>query len=282
VPRITVNGFKTHYQQSGQGPDVVLIHAFTSNLAVWMLTNIVETLAADFRVTAYDLRGHGASDVPQSGYTSLDLTGDLKQLHEALGLGPAWLVGHSYGGVIGMHAALVHPEIVSGVILADTYFPGLRHLEPDMGQAGPWKDLRASLLAAGTEIGPKVDFARLFRTAADWDSEQLSTVRRELGAPAARWMSQLAQLAGTTAAEEAFHVAGLTAERICAVGQPVVALYDEHSPFKATRQYLTTHLSCCQADVVPGAGHLAPVQNPTAFAALVHKHLRKMAPQCAS
>ena len=70
MPRIDVDGGKLHYQQTGEGPDVVLIHAFTSNLAVWMMIGIMDELAKDFRVTSYDLRGHGLSEVTPNGYNS--------------------------------------------------------------------------------------------------------------------------------------------------------------------------------------------------------------------
>ena len=64
MPEVEVNGTRLYYQQSGDGPDVVLVHAVTSNQAVWVFAGLVDALAADFRVTSYDLRGHGFSDRP--------------------------------------------------------------------------------------------------------------------------------------------------------------------------------------------------------------------------
>ena len=57
MPIVELERLRVHYQQSGAGPDVVLVHGFTSNLAMWMFSDIITSLAADFRVTAYDLRG---------------------------------------------------------------------------------------------------------------------------------------------------------------------------------------------------------------------------------
>jgi pimeloyl-ACP methyl ester carboxylesterase len=276
VPRINIDGLNVHYQQAGSGQDVVLIHAFTANLSVWMFINIIETLATEFRVTAYDLRGHGMTAATPSGYTSAEMAADLRRLCTALDLGPAYLVGHSFGGVIGMHLASEQPELVRGVILSDSYFPGLKQLEPNMGQAGPWQELRQTILAAGTDIGDTVDFGRLFRTMASLSSEQMGAIKQQMGAPGARWLSQITQLAGTTAAEDAFAEAGLTAERIAAVACPVAALYDEHSPFGATCQFLQEHLRDCAVEIVPGARHVAPLQNSAAFVELVQKHLRRM------
>src|SRR5947208_7001459 len=145
MPEVEVNGTRLYYQQAGGGPDVVLVHAVTSNQAVWLFTGLIDALAADFRVTSYDLRGHGASDRPPTGYTSAVMAEDFRQLHAALGLGPALLVGHSFGGVVATHAALLAPEAVAGVVLSDSFFPGLRHVEPNFGRMTIWADLRAPL-----------------------------------------------------------------------------------------------------------------------------------------
>ena len=84
MPDVVVNGTRLFYQQSGTGPDVVLIHAVTSNQAVWVFTGLADALASDgYRVTTYDLRGHGASERPPTGYTSADMAADFRELHAA-------------------------------------------------------------------------------------------------------------------------------------------------------------------------------------------------------
>jgi hypothetical protein len=87
----------------------------------------------------------------------------------------------------------------------------------------------------------------------------------------------LPRLASTTCGADVFAVAGLSAERIATIRQPVVALYDEHSPFTATRRWLESHLADCTIDIVPGARHVAPLQSSEAFVRLVQSHLRRMA-----
>lgn len=290
MPYVDLDGIRFHYQQTGplsqpaalkangqaSRPDVVLVHAVTSNLAVWLFSNIVDALANDFRVTLYDLRGHGMSDAPPSGYTSADMAGDLHKLHTALGLKPAYLVGHSYGAVIAMHTAVLYPEIVKGLVLSDPYFPGLKHLEPNLGRANVWQDLQEVFARADADIGPEVDFARLFQLVADLTPEQINQIKQAMGAAGARWLLQLPRLAETTCGADAFAEAGLTAERLCAVEQPVVALYDEHTPFQATCRFLRENLKNCLVEIVPGAKHVAVLQNPASFVNLVQKHLRRM------
>jgi pimeloyl-ACP methyl ester carboxylesterase len=202
---------------------------------------------------------------------------DLRGLHAGLGLGSALLVGHSFGAVVAVHAALLYPEMVRGLILSDPYFPGLAHLEPNLAGAEAWRGVRQALAAAGADPGAGVDFARLFRVAAGLTVEQKDRVGQEMGPAGLRWLAQLPQLAPTTCGRDVFAEAGLTAERICQVRQPVVALYDEHTSFQATRRFLEANLPNCRVEIVPGAGHLAPVQNPAVFVHLVQTHLRSLA-----
>ena len=277
MPELEVNGTRLYYQQSGQGPDVVLVHAVTSNQAVWMFTGLVDTLAAHFRVTSYDLRGHGASDRPQTGYTSAAMAEDFKQLHAALGLEPAFLVGHSFGGVIALHAALLSPEAVAGVVLSDSFFPGLKHIEPNFGKMNIWKDLRETFQKVGVELGETVDFKRLFRSCAEMNAEQMKTLEDIYGAFGRGWLRQLPKLAETNCGDEVLAEAGLTAERISGVRQPVIALYDEFSPFLATCEWLKQHLANCTVEIIPGAKHLALVENTPAFTEAVLSNLKRLA-----
>ena len=273
MPHANVNGVDLHYQQAGAGPDVVLLHAVTANMAVWLVSNLVDTLARDYRVTAYDLRGHGLSEATPTGYTSADMAEDLRGLHDALGLGPAYLIGHSFGGVVAMHAAATYPDRVSGMILSDPYFPGLARLEPNVGNANVWMDLREMFGHAGLDLGDTIDFTTLFRTVAELSPAQLRVIRERMGSASTRWLSQLPRLADTTCGRDVFAVAGLTEERIRSVRQPIVALYDEHSPFLATCRFLADHLPNCTVEIVPGTKHMAPVQNGRLFVELVRKHL---------
>ena len=105
MPFCHANGLRFHYQQAGEGPDVVLVHGVTGDLSIWFLCKAIQTLSARYRVTAYDLRGHGYSDVPPDRYTSADHAADLFALMDALGIARATVIGHSFGGAIAMHAA---------------------------------------------------------------------------------------------------------------------------------------------------------------------------------
>jgi pimeloyl-ACP methyl ester carboxylesterase len=278
MPEVVVNGVRFFYQQSGEGPDVVLVHAVTSNQAVWVFSGLPEAIAAEgFRVTTYDLRGHGMSERPPTGYTSAIMAEDFRALHAELGLKPAHIVGHSFGGVIGIHTALLHPECVASVTLSDSFFPGLRHIEPNFGRSNVWVDLQAAFLEIGADIGETVNFTKLFQASTLLTADQLKALDAIVGVVGRGWLRQLPRLAETTCGDEVLAEAGLTAERIVTVAQPVVALYDEFSPFLATCRWLEQHLPNCTAEIIPEAKHLAVVENTAGFTAAVVRHLKRLA-----
>jgi pimeloyl-ACP methyl ester carboxylesterase len=276
MPRIAVGDSRFYYQQTGRGPDVVLIHGITGNMAIWPLIDLIDNLAVDFRVTYYDLRGHGYSDTPPSGYTSADMARDLRGLQQTLGLGPMYLVGHSFGAVVALHTAVVYPEQVRGVVLSDAYFPALHHLEPDITQWEGWEAYKAQTQRAGLEVSPDdwFDVGKHCRQVAALSPERLTMFLAEVGRPG---LERLVRLASTSCGADVQAVAGLSAQRIVGVQQPVLALYGERSPFLATCQFLKENLPHCKAALVPGAQHLAHEENPQQFVALVQKYLRQMA-----
>ena len=57
MPKTRVKDVEFHYQQMGNGEDVVMIHGLFASLAFWYLS-VMPALASRHRVTAYDLRGH--------------------------------------------------------------------------------------------------------------------------------------------------------------------------------------------------------------------------------
>lgn len=276
MPEVEVNGTRLFYQQAGNGPDVVLVHAVTSNQAVWLFSGLTDALAADYRVTTYDLRGHGGSGRPPTGYTSAVMADDLLALHAALGLGPAVLVGHSFGGVTAMHAAVVAPAAVAGVVLSDSFFPGLRHVEPNFGRMAIWTDLRDTFAKVGVALGDVVDFTRLFRETAALDADKLKALEDIYGAFGRGWLRQLPKLAETTCGGDVLAEAGLTAAALAGIAQPVVALYDEFSPFLSTCRWLEQHLSRCTVEIIPAAKHLAVLDNTAGFTDAVRRHLRRL------
>ena len=99
-----VNGVNLAWQQFGDGPDVVLVHGLAASRAFWFLHYAVP-LSRRYRVTLFDLRGHGYSERPQSGYDAVTMAGDLAGLLDHLGIERCDLIGHSYGGSVALEYA---------------------------------------------------------------------------------------------------------------------------------------------------------------------------------
>jgi pimeloyl-ACP methyl ester carboxylesterase len=276
MPKVTANGLSFHYQQAGNGPDVVLIHGVTGDMSIWLLCQAMGTLAQSFRVTAYDLRGHGYSDVPRDGYTSADQAGDALAIMDALTIDRAMLVGHSFGAVIAMHAAVLHPDRIDAVVLSDPCFAALRHLE-DLSRWGHWQNFREEAARAGVILSDEYwyDLGKFFDQVLHLDGDRLLRFRQAVGLPG---FNRLLRLAQTTCGDDAKMVAGLTEDLICGVTEPVLALFGEFSPFLATADYLAEHLPRCVNQRVPGAKHRAPEENSERFVELVYGFLVSQTP----
>ena len=278
MPKLAVNGLTLHVQQAGAGPDVVLIHGVTGDLSIWFLCKAMTDLARHFRVTAFDLRGHGYSDAPPTGYTSADHAADLFALMDRLGIESARVVGHSFGAVVALHAAVLAPGRVEALVLSDPYFPGLRHLE-NLSRWNHWQAFHQEAADAGVELSGEhwYDLGQFFDQVMHLPEDRLLMLRRAVGLPA---MGRLLRLGKTTCGADSKLEAGLTAGKILGVRQPTLAVYGDASPFLATAAYLAEHLADCRTAIIPGAQHRAPEENPAAFTAAVVEFLGALPEPC--
>lgn len=99
-------------------PPVVMVHGINVQAHTW--DPISRELARDRRVITPDLRGHGESSWPRSGYRIASFVEDLAQILDHLGLEKVDLVGHSLGARITIAFAAEHPDRVSRLALSDT------------------------------------------------------------------------------------------------------------------------------------------------------------------
>ena len=154
MPKATLrDGLRVHYQQIGEGPDLVMVHGLTGNLAVWHL-QIVPELCERFRVLTYDLRGHGHSDTPRTGYSLDAMAEDLLGLLDALEIERPLIAGHSYGADIALYHALRHPDRVHEVIAIEAALPALEESRRDDGWVG-WSYWANALEQAGHPVPPE-------------------------------------------------------------------------------------------------------------------------------
>ncbi len=128
MPILTIAGRRTHVQELGHGPAVVMVHGLLiGSLASWYFT-AAPALAAHHRVRAYDLRGHGRSERAAAGYDTRTLAADLDALAADLDA-PFDLVGHSWGGLVALRYAIEHPARVRRLAVVEAPLPPASALE---------------------------------------------------------------------------------------------------------------------------------------------------------
>lgn len=103
-------------------PPVVFLHGLIiDNLSSFYYT-LAPLVARTGEVLCYDLRGHGRSERPPTGYRLEDAVDDLCGVLDASGIsGPVQLVGNSFGGTIAIATALWAPERVSALALLEAH-----------------------------------------------------------------------------------------------------------------------------------------------------------------
>jgi pimeloyl-ACP methyl ester carboxylesterase len=121
---ITYKELRFHHRSwetDGEGGFIVLVHGLGSNVRVW---DLVAPILADagFRVSAFDMRGHGQSAKTNDGYDFETLSDDLHGLIEISQLAKPLLVGHSFGAMLALEYAARNRKgkwAPSGVVLVD-------------------------------------------------------------------------------------------------------------------------------------------------------------------
>jgi len=117
IQRITVRGVSLAVETRGSGPAVLFIHGYPLDRTIWQ--HQVAHLEG-FRRIAPDLRGMGRSDAPDLGYSMATYADDLAGLLEVLGEESVVLCGLSMGGYIAFEFLRRHPDRVRGLVLMDT------------------------------------------------------------------------------------------------------------------------------------------------------------------
>src|SRR5207245_7100211 len=99
----TVNLTFQYVQWGAQGPPIIFVHGLTAN--AFCFQSFADELASNHRVFAYDLRGRGDSDKPETGYSIPIHVADLAELIDELDLDRPVIAGHSSGAFIALYFA---------------------------------------------------------------------------------------------------------------------------------------------------------------------------------
>jgi 3-oxoadipate enol-lactonase len=128
MPYCLVNGIRIHYEVSGEGFPLVLIHANPFDRRLWIYQ--AAHFSTFFRVINVDIRGYGFSDKPTSRTSIVEMAEDVVGVLRHEGAKEAIVAGISVGGVIALQLGLDHPEMFKSLILVGcSSGPGGRYQE---------------------------------------------------------------------------------------------------------------------------------------------------------
>ena len=259
--KASVNNCLIHYIDIGisTAVPVVFVHGFPFSHKMWLTPGgQTEALASSHRVIAYDVRGHGDSEIGDGQYTIELFVDDLVALLDHLSIVKAVIVGLSMGGYIALRLAERAPDRVRGLVLCDTKSEG------DSNEA---KIKRASSIKAVKANGPRL-FAEGFVTSV-FTPENLgakpeavrmiqSVIERTAPISLCGSMLALAARTDTTAALPNINV-------------PTLIMVGEHDALTppAASQSMKDKIPNSELHLIPNAAHLSNIENPVEF----NKHL---------
>jgi len=129
--KVSANGLSFAYVDKGSGPPIVFVHGSVSDYREW--SKQMAPFARHYRVIAYSRRYHWPNLPPgKDADAGIERqTDDLAAIIQKMGIAPAHIVGHSYGGAVALNLALRHPELVRTLVLAEPAVSGVLGNTPE-------------------------------------------------------------------------------------------------------------------------------------------------------
>ena len=270
MPAAKVNGVGLYYELQGTREiPLVLVHGSWDSHHDWDL--VVPALAESFRVLTYDRRGHSQSERPAGPGSVREDVADLGALIEHLGLGPAWVVGNSFGASIALRLAGERPELFRGLI---GHEPPLFSLLGDVPALAPLLEEVEQRIGAVVERIASGDHAGA--------AEQfVETVALGPGT----WAQVPPELQQTfienapTFLDEASDPEQLNFDLkwIRGFSQPALLTLGDQSPptFAPVPAKLAEAIPCAEVLTFPGAGHIPHATEPDAYVEAIIAFVRK-------
>jgi pimeloyl-ACP methyl ester carboxylesterase len=255
-----VNGIQLNVRDQGQGePALVFLHYWGGSARTWDL--VIARLKPDFRCVAYDQRGWGDSDKPETGYSMQDLANDAEALIQSLRLSRYVLIGHSMGGKVAQLLASKRPTGLEALILVAPAPPTPIHLT----EAERKQRIQAYQQREAVEF-------------------LIPHVLTALPLPA-RIQEQIVAdtLQGATPAKYAWPEKGLLEDISPVVRQvsvPTLVLAGENDQVEkreVLEKELLPNLPAARLTTIPETGHLSPLEVPDKIASEIRAFVRGLA-----
>lgn len=279
MPSVKVNDVLINYLQiqgeSGKDcKDIVMVHGLATNLAFWYFSH-APAFSKYYRVTLYDLRGHGRSGITDSGYTARNMAVDLQLLLDYLGIERAHFVAHSFGGVVALNLACLDPVRFASLLLIDTHISAVRQLENKLH----WEfgaRIQQLLDRNGLDISVRDPYfgIRLLSKLAHIQKQKDAELPQEVEDLMShlnwknnkRTASQWLHLMETSQAEkELMGEDGLSLDSLRKLNFPILALYGQFSQSMLTGEQLLEVWPHADFRRVREAGHFFLITRPSEF-----------------
>lgn len=237
-------------------PLLILANSLGTTSAMW--DPQVPAWTARFRVLRFELRGHGGTPAPPGPYRMDELADDLVDLLEHLGEESASICGLSVGGMVALSFASRYPDRVDGLVLACT--------GPALPPPGAWAERAATVREKGTGVLLDILLGRWFTPGfIDRKPEVATSMEAMLSSADPEGYAGLCEAIGTADLHES--MAGVRA--------PTLVLAGAADPVAPPAMALTLAQGIPGAAlmVLPGAAHLANIEQPDRFASAVVDHL---------
>ena len=245
------NGLALGYRSSGVGRVLVLLHPVGTRGEFW--SGVVEQLRDEHRCISIDLRGCGESDTPGAKFTIDDLADDVIELLRVQGLTGAVVIGCSMGGMVAQGVALKAPELLSGMVLTGTL-----HTQTPERRGIPLQ--RAQDALAG--MPPLIE-----DTLARWFPPEFARANAGTVERVRQWLIELDPVVFSWSWEA---IAGLAyGERLRGVAVPALLVRGTEDAAGRAMPEMAQLLQRAQFVEMAQAGHMAPMEQPHAFAELV-------------
>ncbi len=269
---ITVNGLRIAYADTGgTGVPLVLVHGSWGSHHNW--DPVVQGLAGQFRVVAYDRRGHSDSERPPGqGHFSEDVA-DLAALIEQSGLAPAWVAGNSSGAVITLQLAAARPDILRGIVVHEPPLLGL------LDEGDP-----EAITAASVETGPLAEVGR--RIAAGDNAGAAEQFVDEVALGPGSWAQLPEDMRAMMTSNAPTYLDELNdtewrivdETRLARYNGPVLITSGDQSPpiYQPVENRLVQLLPHAVRSTYKGAGHIPHVTHPEEYVAQVVAFVQSM------
>lgn len=262
---VLARGVRFNVLRMGRGEAVVVfVHGLPLDNHSSFFMTLAPEVAKYARVVLYDLRGHGRSEQPPTGYSGTDMAADLAAIVDALGESRVIVVGHSFGGYVALRYTVEHPERVQGLVLLDAQ-SGVAEIGARIGASmaleGEARDRKikevfGEWLARHAARG-HVDLDAIDLDDLDADGRATAKFAKRL---TRRRRSPMVETARRLRDETTF-VRDLTATApiddatLARISCPVLALYGEVSDLRPEGERLARLMPHCRLVIVPGCAH---------------------------